>query len=114
MNAEPEQAATNQSARPLWQWILLGVAPGLASDVLAAGAAAIDPQGSSDLGGLVMVALLGMPLFMLVYLIVLSKHYVAARGPQHSRAKFVIGFCLVNLFLWGGSCAMILSNLSFH
>jgi hypothetical protein len=90
------------------------VAPGLLADLLAGLTTVIDPHLSDELGGLLMFLLLGMPVIMIPYLIVLSKWYGEERGPQHSRTMFVIGFCLVNLFLWGGSCAIVLSNMSFH
>lgn len=110
-----EQANADRSARPLWQWILLAVAPGLLADVLATLSALVDSGLSNDVGGLIVFLLLGMPVFMIPYLIILSKYYVEARGPQSfSRLGFVLGFCFVNLFLWGGSCAIVLSNMSFH
>jgi hypothetical protein len=110
-----EQEGANPSAWPLWRWILLAVAPGLLADLLATVAATFDSGLSGELGGLLMFLLLGMPLIMIPYLILLSKWYAEERGPQRtSRATFVIGFCVVNLFLWGGSCAIVLSNMSFH
>ena len=65
-----------------------------------------------------MAFLLLVPLAFIPYLIVLSKPYTAARGEYAAgnRAWFVLGFLVVNVFLWGGSCAIALSNmkLNFH
>jgi hypothetical protein len=109
-----ERANANKLRRSLWQWILLAVLPGLLADLLAAAMAAVNPGLSGDTAGLAIFLLLAMPVIMIPYLIVLSKYYVAERGPQSSRAAFVVCFCLVNLLLWGGSCAIVLGNMSFH
>src|SRR4051812_29178531 len=117
MTELPERPHVGASARPFWQWILLAVAPGLVCDVLASILAALGKSSAAnEFAGLVMACLLGMPLLMIPYLIVLSKHYTKARAPAQagSRSKFVLGFCAVNLFLWGGSCVLTLSNMDFH
>ena len=117
MTTDDPERATATSSRPFWQWILLGVAPGLLGDLAAGLLSAIDDvRGLQDLQTTLMMFLLGLPLLMIPYLIWLSKTYVESRGPMYggSRAKFVLGFCVVNAFLWGGSCLIVLSNLNMQ
>jgi hypothetical protein len=116
-NEDPPNA--ERAARPFWQWILLAVAPGLVADLAATLMALTADQRSLDeLQGGLMGFLILVPLAFIPYLIVVSKPYTAAHGKfdAGSRAWFVIGFLVVNLFLWGGSCAIALSyaHLNFH
>ena len=104
--------------RPLWYWVLKGLAPGLVSDVLSALAAATadarDPT-LSTLGSFALVATVFMPLAMLVYLIVIGRPYVrSGQSPFRSTLGFVFVYGILNLFLWGAGCTLIMSNLQFH
>jgi len=98
-----------QNRRPLWQWIALAIAPGLLCDAVAVFAKAM----KSDF---LAFCLLLMPLAILIHLIVLSGQFYGARQPRRagSRILFVVGFGIVNAFLWGSSCAIVLNGMSFH
>ena len=106
--ADEEPAA---AARPLWKWIGLAIAPGLACDAL--GLLAL--TGGDDLVSAVMIAQLFVPLVALFYLIFLGRAYVDA-GLGQSVPLFVIGYGCVNALLWGAGCGISLSTLEggFH
>jgi hypothetical protein len=96
--------------RPFWHWTGLALAPGLGCDLLAMLASA-----SRELQGLSFL-LLFAPILILVYLVALANAWAKARNTLRptGRLGFVLGFGLANLFLWGASCAIVLSDMSFH
>lgn len=104
--------------RPLWRWVLMGLAPGLLSDALSAVAALTSESNDaalSDLGGIALIATLFMPPLMLVYLIILSGPYArSGKSPFRSRLGFVFAYSILNLFLWGAGCTLILADLQLH
>ena len=95
-------------ARPLWQWILLAVAPGLICDVLGAFRMALGDADVEALEMLIMLTMLAAPLFGIVYLVVLGRRYV--RAESGSVVLFVLGYGALNVLLWGAGCAMFLSE----
>jgi asparagine N-glycosylation enzyme membrane subunit Stt3 len=98
--------------------VLIGLVPGLVSDALSALAAlTADSRDSalSSLGGAALLATLFMPLLMLVYLIIVGRPYVrSGQSPFKSTLGFVFVYSVLNLFLWGAGCTLILSGLQFH
>lgn len=100
----------SEPKRPLWEWVLLAIAPGLVSDLLAL----LARTARNDIGVTFMFAMLLMPLIGLVWLIVLGGRYVKA-GMSDSALLFVFGFGLLNALLWGAGCSIILSDMgSMH
>ena len=109
---EPLDTAATPS-RPLWQWILLAIAPGLACDALGALSVIAHGREFESLQMLIMLALIGAPALGLIYLIILGRRYVAA-GMARSSLGFVVGYAIVNTLLWGAGCSMLLSDLDFR
>jgi hypothetical protein len=87
----------------LWKWMLRGVVPGLVCNVLGV----LSRLGGDEIKLPVLFAMLAAPLFALVYLIVLGKRYVA-EGLGKSVVLFVLGYGILNGFLWGAGCALLL------
>ena len=97
---------------PLWQWILLAVAPGLICDVLGAFRMALGQARDVEaIEMLILLTMLAAPLLGLAYLIVLGRRYVrAGESGSGSVWLFVLGYGFVNVLLWGAGCAMFLSE----
>ena len=90
-----------RNPRPMWQWVLLALAPTWASPlVLAAGMAV---PGSPLL----------YPILCLAYLHWLGSVYVESTPePQFTPVRFLLLFSVVNLGIWGAGCACMLANLN--
>ena len=95
--------------RPFAYWVGLAIAPGVACDVIAMLAHI------RALEWLTFLLLLA-PFGILIYLVVLADTWAKARNTLRpsGRLGFVLGFGLLNAVLWGGSCAIALSGMSFH
>jgi hypothetical protein len=104
---------SSERARPLWQWLLLAIVPGLMCDALGVLSLTAHTLKLDELTGFIMVTLMAAPLLGFIYLIFLGRRYVAA-GMATSPVGFVIGYGLLNTLLWGAGCSMQLSTLSFH
>lgn len=105
--APPEPTA--KRARPLEQWMLIGLVPAIIHGIvlLPAIGGGNDPVGGES----ALIWLLGMPVFALAYLILvalLSGEMRLDDGRRIHRALFVFGMLLLNLFLWVGGCALAL------
>lgn len=96
--------------RPLWQWVLRAIAPGLICDALGLLTIIAERAKLSNLSELMIFPLLLAPLIGLVYLIPLGRSYVKA-GMSNSLVGFVIGYGILNVFLWGAGCAMVCSTM---
>lgn len=101
--------ADQGTRRPLWNWILLAIAPGLACDALGV----LVVSGGEPLATPAILLQLAAPAFGLFYLIWLGRAYVRA-GMGQSEATFVLGYGCVNVLLWGAGCGIALSSLEFH
>jgi hypothetical protein len=104
-----------QTPRPLWQWIGLAIVPGIVSNLLAVLARITESatSTSASFGVAAIMILLAMPILIFPYLIWIAKPYLRARGSQAtSRTGFVMGFWVLNMFLWGASCTVVLSALN--
>jgi hypothetical protein len=100
--------------RPFWQWALLGIAPGLVSDLLSwLEALSAARWRMTGLSNLLVFATLFAPLFGLAYLIMLGRRY-AAQGEDRSALLFVFGFGAIDLLLWGAGCSLTWSHISVH
>jgi hypothetical protein len=99
-----------KSEGSLGRWMLLAIAPGLVCDALGVLTLIVH---SDDLSSPLMWLMLLVPPVGLGYLIVLGGKYVEA-GMSSSRVLFVLGYGLLNTFLWGGGCMMIAANVRVH
>jgi hypothetical protein len=93
---------TAPAARPLWEWVLLAIAPGLVSALLGA------------CGEIGMLLSLAMPLIGTVYLIKLGRRYVKEVDTEYfSVLTFVLLYGAIDCFLWGAGCTFSLSRMHF-
>jgi hypothetical protein len=106
---EPERTG---KVRPLWQWVLLGVAPGSLCHLIAFLSSVARRTHHEALAEPALALLLLAPIVGLIYLIVVGRAYKRA-GMSDSSLYFIFGYGAVNLFLWGSGCCMYV-NINLH